>query len=69
VTEQGNVWLNKNWKITNLQNGAYACKVQAIDGGLMASPWSGEKIIYIGFPYHPATLVLPTPADKSNCHG
>jgi hypothetical protein len=58
VAEQGNVWLNKNWKMINLQNGAYSCKVQAIDGGLMTSPWSAEKIIFIGSPLPPSSLTL-----------
>jgi hypothetical protein len=58
VMEQGNVWLNNTWNIKGLEDGMYSAKVQAIDGGILASEWSDEKIIYAGLPASPGNVKL-----------
>lgn len=58
IVEAGNVGLNTQWDFKNLDNGRYRIRVQAIDGGYIASAFSNEQVAYIGAPIAPTQLTI-----------
>jgi hypothetical protein len=67
LVENGNVFLNRKWRLYNLKAGEYEIKVQAIDNGFEGSEWSDVKTIYVkkGNPdigYQPELKCFPNPA-------
>lgn len=56
VARHGNMMLNNGWNLSSLSDGTYVFRVQSIDGALIGSAWSEEKIVYHGEITSPSQL-------------
>ncbi|HVE40691.1 MAG TPA: FG-GAP-like repeat-containing protein [Planctomycetota bacterium] len=62
IPARGNAQQNLAWTLKNLKPGTYYWSVQAIDNGYLASGWSAEQSVSVGFA-PTVTAMSPTPGS------